>query len=130
MLVHNLGYENFNAGNPDAEWYGINQYLLYQLRPTLAANLRAEWFRDDDGWRVLGPGNIPNNDAWNGGGFAGNFYELTAGFKWTPHPNVMVRPEIRWDWYDGARGFRNELPFDGGNGDDQFTTAVDVILTY
>jgi len=30
-------------------------------------------------------------------GFAGNFYNLTAGLNWTPHANIAVRPEVRYD---------------------------------
>ena len=58
-------------------------------------------------------------------GFAGDFYGATAGLKWTPCPNLTVRPEIRWDWYDGVG-----MPFDDGTKDDQFTAGVDAILVF
>ncbi len=137
VLVHNLGTEN--AGTPtgaDAEWYGLNNYFLYKINPQLSANVRFEWLRDDDGARIAGPGNIPGVSAWNGRGFAGDFFELTAGVNWRPHPNVVVRPEARWDWYDGAQGRIGPgagvpaFPFDAGASDDQFTFATDVIITY
>ena len=41
----------------------------------------------------------------------------------------MVRPEIRWDWFDGPAG-PTGLPFADGNRDDQFTFAADVVFTY
>ncbi|MCI0491321.1 MAG: porin [Planctomycetes bacterium] len=131
VLVHNLGNEDDalpNAGG-DGEWYGINQYFLYTINPCWQANLRAEWLRDDDGARVAGPGNIPGVRAWDGRGFAGDFYEVTAGLNWRPRPNVIVRPEIRWDWYDGLAG-PTGLPFDNGQSDDQFLFATDLILTF
>jgi putative OmpL-like beta-barrel porin-2 len=135
ILVHNLGIEENMPIGPtpmDAEWYGINQYLLYTLSPTLQANLRAEWMRDDDGARIAGPGNINGVRAWDGAGYAGNFYEVTAGLLWRPCPNVMVRPEVRWDWYKGLASPKpgNALPFDNGTDDDQFLVATDIIFTF
>jgi hypothetical protein len=131
VLVHNLGLETGRTPDvQDAEWYGLNNYLLYAVNPCLSANLRAEWLRDDDGARVGGVGNIDGVRGWTGGGFAGNFYEITAGLKWLPHPNLIVRPEVRWDWYDGELGPNDTLPFDGGTRDNQFTMAVDAIITF
>ena len=137
VLVHNLGFENdavtvAGAPNQDGEWYGINQYFLYQINPCWSAGLRFEWLRDDDGARIFGvPNAIPPVKTWPGGpGFAGNFYELTAGVNWRPHTNVVVRPELRWDWYDGTVDGNNNLPFDAGNGDDQFTFGTDLIVTF
>ena len=112
-----------------AEWYGLNQYFLYAINPCWNANLRAEWMRDDDGVRIAGPGNIPGVYAWSGRGFAGNFYDVTAGLNWHPNGNLIVRPELRYDWYDGLAG-PTGLPFDGGNADDQLTAAVDAIITF
>ena len=138
VLVHNLGYENDALALPaqgqrqDAEWYGINQYFLYTINPCWTAGLRFEWLRDDDGARVFGVPNVmPPVRTWAGQpGFAGDFYELTLGLNWRPRPNFLFRPEVRWDWYEGTRNVAGELPFDGGNGDDQFTFAVDMIITY
>jgi hypothetical protein len=87
--------------------------------------------RDDDGARIAGPGNIPGVRAWDGWGFAGNFFELTLGTIWRPTPNLMFRPELRWDWYNGLPNPVNgDLPFDGGNGSAQLTIAADLILTF
>jgi hypothetical protein len=134
IAVQNLGVENevtIGGSRPqDAEWYGLNQYLLYKINACWSANLRVEWMRDDDGVRIAGPGTIPGIDAWDGFGFAGNFYEVTAGLNWRPRPNWVIRPEVRWDWYDGERNPLGELPFDGGNNDNQFTAAVDAIFTF
>lgn len=130
VCVHNLGTErNAPATGTDAEWYGINQYFLYKLNACWSANLRAEWMRDDDGVRIAGPGNIPGVYAWSGRGFAGNFFDITAGLNWRPHANLVVRPECRWDWYDGPAG-PTGLPFDGGNEANQFTFGVDAIVTF
>ncbi len=131
VLVQNLGREN-NAtpAGQNAEWYGLNQYFLSTFNPRWTGVLRCEWFRDDDGVRIAGPGNIPGVRAWSGRGFAGNFYEMTAGLNWHPHPNVVVRPELRWDWYSGLAGPNGMLPFDDGTKDDQLLMAVDMIITF
>ena len=111
VAVQNLGTEqNAPAAGNTAEWYGLNQYFLYTINPCWNANLRAEWLRDDDGVRVAGPGNIPGVYAWAGRGYAGNFCDVTAGLNWRPNGNWMVRPECRWDWYDGAAGPFGHLP--------------------
>jgi hypothetical protein len=136
VLVHDLGVES-NAA-PDgglADWYGLNQYYIYTLSSQWAACLRGEWFRDQDGAAVVGPGNVPGVRAWAGHGFAGNFYELTAGLNWRPQANVIFRPEVRYDWYDGGAGgygLANQtgLPFNDGRSSTQFLTAADLILLF
>jgi hypothetical protein len=136
VLVHNAGIENdtrpygVDIPRTDAEWYGLNQYLLYTINPCWAANLRVEWLRDDDGYRIGGPGFIPGVDAWDGGGYPGNFYEVTCGLNWRPNKNWLIRPEMRWDWYDGLTNPAGQLPFDDGASDNQFTLAVDAVLTF
>ncbi|MGA2256560.1 MAG: outer membrane beta-barrel protein, partial [Thermoguttaceae bacterium] len=136
VLVHDLGVEN-NAlpGGTTADWYGLNQYYIYTLNSQCAACVRAEWFRDQDGVVVSGPGNMTGVRAWSGHGFAGNFYELTAGLNWRPQANVVFRPEVRYDWYDGGSGgygLSNQtgLPFNDGRSSSQFLTAADLILTF
>jgi hypothetical protein len=133
-LVHNLGSET-NVPIPgvaDAEWYGLNQYLLYRINPRLGANLRAEWLRDDDGARIAGPGNINGISAWNGAGYAGDFYGLTAGLNWRPQANLLFRPEIRYDWYKGAVSpiGGKTLPFGDADRRDQLTLGIDMVITY
>ena len=138
VLVHNAGIENdtrphgLDIPRTDAEWYGLNQYLLYTINPCWAANLRVEWMRDDDGYRIGGPGFIDGVDAWDGGGYAGNFYNVTCGLNWRPNGNWLIRPELRWDWYDGEKSWIPGvgLPFDDGASDNQFTAAIDAVLTF
>jgi len=129
VAVHNLGIEDDAVAGQDAEWYGLNQYFLYTINERWSANTRVEWLRDDDGARIAGPGNIPGVRAWDGRGFAGDFFELTCGLLWKPHPNILVRPEIRWDWYQGPAG-PTGLPFNDGTKSNQFLFATDLIVTY
>ncbi len=136
VLVHDLGVEN-NAlpGGGQANWYGLNQYYIYTLNSQWAACMRGEWFRDQDGVAVSGPGNVPGVRAWSGHGFEGNFYELTAGLNWRPQAIVIFRPEVRYDWYDGGAGSyavsgQTGLPFNDGRSSSQFLTAADLILLF
>lgn len=133
VLQNDLGFLNGVGGLPDAEWYGISQYLLYTLNQRWSAGLRVEWFRDDDGVRILGVGNLPNARGWLGApGYAGNFTDLSLGLNWKPKANVILRPEVRWDWYDGPPNAAGPypLPFNSGAGRSQFTLAADLIVTF
>jgi hypothetical protein len=137
VLVNNLGVEDAAAvGGGQAEWGSICQYLLYTINPKWSANLRTELFRDEDGARVAGPGNIPGVDAWTGRGFAGNFCAVTGGLNWRPQANMLLRPEIRYDWYSGHTGFDDNhpaggaLPFGDGNHSSQLLAACDFILMF
>ena len=130
VLQNDYGYANADAGFEDADWYGINQHLLYTLDEKWSAGVRVEWFRDDDGTRVLGLGNL-DCQGWDGlPGFNGSFTSLTAGLNWKPKANVVLRPEVRWDWYNGSTNLGGELPFDDGNSSSQFTLATDLIVLF
>lgn len=122
VLQHDNGWQN--GGGPqgqNARWYGLNSYLFYTLNHCWSAGTRFEWFRDHNGTRVTtGEGNT---------GFNGNFYAIAFGLNWRPMANVLVRPEARWDWYDGnlPGGVR---PYDDGTDSSQFLLATDVIVTF
>ena len=45
--------------------------------------------------------------------------------NWMPGTNLMVRPELRWDWFDGVGN-----PYAEGQRNDQFTAAFDAILLF
>ncbi len=119
VFQHDLGL-NSNNPNGNAQWYGLNQYLFYQWSDCWAGGIRIEWFHDDDGARVVSP---------DFAGAAGDFYEVTLGLNYKPHANVIIRPEIRWDWYEGdaAVGAR---PFNNGASNSQFAGGLDAIITF
>jgi len=116
----------------NAQWYGLNQYLLYTINEKWSAGMRGEWFRDVDGTRVCGLGSVGYRGWAGAGGYAGDFYEITLGMNWKPKANIWLRPEIRWDWYNGLPSVRGSepLPFDGGLKDSQFTYATDLVVTF
>ena len=129
MIQNDYGIQQQGVGNPDATWYGINQYLFYKINCCWTAGVRMEWFRDQNGTRVapvgdITPSGISNNPA-SAGGFAGSFYEVTAGLNYIPGPNVVIRPEVRVDWFDGVGD-----PFDDGTRTDQVTVACDFVFRY
>lgn len=133
VLQNDLGWADGIGAAPDAEWYSINQYLLYTLNDKWSAGMRAEWFRDDDGTRIFGVGNLDAR-GWSPPsgtpGYNGHFTELTLGLNWKPKANIFIRPEVRWDWYDGSLNAAGQLPFDAGNSSHQFTCATDLIVTF
>lgn len=135
------------ASGKSAQWYGINQYLFLQSSDTLAWGGGFEWFRDDDGFRV--GGFLPNFSSIPAGGaplkprglattrsgYVGNFFQMTLGPKWTPNLNTIIRPNLRWDWFDGASpttgpGGTFNRPFDDGTKNWQVIANVDVILQF
>lgn len=121
---HDHGLQEFDGGT-EAEWYGVNQYLTYDVNEELAAGLRFEWFRDDDGARVL--------SAIRGAGITGdaNFFEVSAGLNWKPQKWLLLRPEIRYDWADGKTDF---FDFDENAGtatrNGQFTFGANAVVTF
>ncbi len=127
VAQHNMGGEP--GPNGYANWYGLAQYLIYTINPRWSVGTRIEWFRDDDGVAVAGIGNV--NNGWTGGpGFVGTFTEWTTGLNWRPCPNVVVRPEIRCDWYSGSPDPAGQLPFGDGHRSEQLTLATDMVVTF
>ena len=118
VFQHDLG-SNTNNPNGDAQWYGIGQYLIRKINDCWSAGGRLEWFSDEDGVRVV-PGN------------AGSYFEATVGLNYKPHANLVLRPELRWDWYDGDVAFPALVnhPFNDGRSDSQFAGGFDMILTF
>lgn len=105
-----------------ARWYGIDQYLYYRVSESWRLGTRFEWFRDEDGTRVgLNRANNPNKPP-----LPGNYFSLSTGVNWTPHPNIIVRPELRWDFTSNT--VRNA--FSDGRHGSQMLLAGDVIIRY
>lgn len=122
VFHHWLGVqENGAPSGGQATWYGIDQYLAYAVNDCTKVGFRFEWFRDDDGTRVgLNRTSNPNSAP-----FIGDFYSLSFGANWAPNDRLIVRPELRSDWFDGASATR---PYNDASDDDQFTFGFDVIL--
>jgi hypothetical protein len=116
ILQHDLGCNSNIPNSGDTYWYGINQYLLRKINDCWSAGARLEWFRDEDGVRVVA-------------GNPGSYYEATLGLNYKPHANFLLRPELRWDWYEGAVANGNH-PFNDGKSDSQLAAGCDLIFTF
>jgi hypothetical protein len=141
-----------NSGH--ARWYGLNQYIYYKASNQWSWGFNFEWFRDEEGFRVGGflpnyanttNGGNSNTQGWGSnsnvgtyaGGFAGSFYQMTMGPRWSPFPNVVIRPNARFDWYSGpagnatgANGVSYKDPYDAGRRNNQGILMTDVILVF
>jgi hypothetical protein len=62
-----------------------------------------------------------------GGGFTGDFWGYTFGFNLTPTDNITLRPELRFDVFDGPLG---QLPYDAGESSYQTTAGLDAIILW
>jgi hypothetical protein len=129
VFQHDLGTEENAAANStfsviDADWWSINQYLFYNYCETLSFGCRFEYFCDDDNARVL---SIPLAETVDGSSYT----ELTFGANWRPRCNVVVRPEIRWDWSNvRATQLGIDGMFDDFSSKNQLTVALDVIAVF
>ena len=128
-------YETQGQQPGSAYWYGVNQYLFYNFTDYLIGGLRLEWFRDNNGTRVqygLRPGSPEAT------GFAGNFWAMTWGLNYLVGNNLVIRPELRYDWFSqdlGNAALGVGLPFGktaGGLGtqSDQFYGGCDIIWQF
>jgi len=80
---------------------GINQYLIYNVNDCLALGSRIEWFKS--------------------GGVSAN--EVTFGLNYKPHANMVLRPEIRYDWLPSS-------VLEDATDYNQTTFGIDCILTF
>jgi len=131
-----------------AHWFGVNQYWYYKVNNCWSWGFNFEWFRDDQGFRVGGflpnYGNavVGSTPTGNGsfvrglplttGGFAGNFLQTTFGPRWTPNPNLVIRPNMRWDWYVGNPSTIDgvTMPYVDGTRTQQGILGIDAVVLF
>lgn len=77
----------------DSSFYGLNLGLRHRLGDRLHAALRGEWFRDEHAANITFGGV---------GATGGDVYALTANLAWEPLPFLLLRPELKYDVYDGG----------------------------
>jgi len=120
-----------NGGTSTATWYGIDSYITYKLNCCWTSAVRFEWFRDNNGTRVAPPGDFQGGNVDSVGGFAGNFFDLTAGLQFKPNANLQIRPEIRYDWFTGHDlNVVGLQPYHDGTSNHQWIGSVDAILQF
>jgi hypothetical protein len=89
---------NYNTG-------GIANYLIYQIMDEIGVGARGEWYQNQ----------------------TVNYYEVTAGINLKLLPNLLVRPEGRYQWGPGSTSSANNpagVPVNTG------IFGIDVILTF
>ena len=151
VLQHDHGFANgvttFNGttatSNVNAQWYGINSHLTYDLKDNLAIGMRAEWFDDANGLRVATPGRVSAatyanpSSSTGASSYAGstyssttapaNYYQLTLGANWKPVAWLNLRPNIRYDRVTGSNANGSAYtPFGGRQDQILFSTDFNV----
>lgn len=94
----------FDAGSEDgidASWWGAGGWWTIPVGSTGTLALRGDVMDDKDGARTSGVLGFPTLDAQR-------LVSFTTTFNWSLVPNLIVRPEIRYDRssqdvYDGAQ---------------------------
>jgi len=125
----------------DAQWYGINTHLYYDVSDTVVAGLRGEWFRDQNGIRVCSPGRVgaatdnQNVSYATAGNYTAtcapaSYYAFTAGVTWKPKPWLSLRPNVRYDWVDGPTKQFDVNSSGVGQKTDQFLFSTDMTITF
>ena len=114
ILAHNYNV-NPRTG-VDNQWYEVDNYLSYKINDCWSFGGRAEWFQDPQGARVSA-------------GSRGNYFAVTGGLNYKPHANLTIRPELRYDWFDGFAGTTVQ-PFNNGTASTQLSGGFDVIFTF
>jgi hypothetical protein len=87
----------------------VCQYLNYSFTDKLGGILRFELFDDFEGQRT---------------GFEGLYTAVTTGLQFRPRKDIIIRPELRYD-YNGY-----SKPFNLGTRHDLFTASTDFIIRY
>jgi hypothetical protein len=123
-----------------ARWYALNQYWFYKISDCLTYGVRAEWFRDQDGFRVGGYlGTTPDGSlrglSVDRSGYVGSFYAITVGPNYKYSANTTIRPYVRFDWFSGISTNPDhtpqpEKPFDNGTGNSQTLFGFDVVTLF
>ncbi len=92
-----------DGGNDLGPAAGISNYFIKTMNECNSVGLRYEWLGQE----------------WDG--IKGDFHELTLGWNHRRPANLIIRPEVRWDWINID---------DGADEDDHASFAVDAIMTF
>lgn len=133
---------DYPALTKTAMWYGVNQYLFYDINKKLSVGLRAEWFRDQDGFRVgearytslLGPQSqtFPFPTSFSYGyltGSGSDYYALTLGLNYKINNNIIIRPDMRYD-FQTRDNDTVTAAFKDNTRSQQFITSLNLIVRY
>ena len=93
ILQHDLGSKEGLQGEESSNWYSANSYLVYNLNEKVDLGVRLEWFRDENGTRVVGLRS-------GAGGVPADYYAASIGANYKPCNYFTLRPEVRTDYQD------------------------------
>jgi hypothetical protein len=85
-------------------------YLFYTINDCWGIGSRVEWWK---------------SNAYVAGD-AISYYEATAGLNYKPHANVVLRPEIRYDWTPAADTVNDAI----GTNYNQWWFGIDAVTTF
>ncbi len=108
--------------NHGRAWFGLTNYVYYQLFDTLALGARVEWFCDCDNTVIDGGYGFSAIDD------SANYFAVTFGANWTPLPWMTIRPEIRYDFSDFE--YAGMKTYDAWTTDDQLTVGADLVIRF
>ncbi|WP_420239011.1 outer membrane beta-barrel protein [Telmatobacter bradus] len=96
-----------------AQWGGVTVGTSYKVNPKLSYNVRAEHFRDGNGYALPA-------------GVASGYNETTLGAMYDFSKNLVIRPEVRYDWQNAytSRAYNN------ASNSSQFSGSVSMILYF
>lgn len=132
-------------GPKDVSWHGLDMQLYHDLREDLSVGVRAEVFRDKDGFRVCSPVRVAQAENSVHVSYAASFlatcrpsdyYDFTIGMNWKPAKQLHldsplmqklnIRPNIRYDRVEGVGLIYR--PFD--NRKEQLLISLDATLPF
>ena len=122
------------ASNQIRNTRGIAQYLLYQFNDRWAMGSRFEWwnFSEDSVGYFGDNANLAALAAISDRQGSSDVYALTLGLNYRPHNNVLIRPEVRWDFVKEDRALLNaaDITINENNDSSQTTFGIDTIFIF
>ncbi len=101
---------NANNSTGSALSYGVNNYLFYTINDCWKWGTRAEWWKSNTTQVTE----------------MASFYEIATGLNYKVNANLIVRPEVKWNWTGSQEAFNNAT---GSNFNDTLF-GMDAIYTF
>lgn len=99
------------GGTFDNQDIGIAQYMFYSLNDCWAVGGRMEWWK---------------SNFYSATSDQRSYYEVTGGINYRPQANVVIRPEIRYNWTPSENAYANDWGVDFN----QTVFGVDAVFTF
>ncbi len=116
-----------------AHWYSLVNYLFYKITPCCTLGARFEWFKDEGLSRYASIPTERTNSQLDYVTRGDNYYNVSLGLNWQLRENLMIRPEVRYDWSDFELEYSDGTvinAYDSGSKKDLVTVGGDVIFRF